>query len=382
MQGISSKRLVNVDLERTVSCQNLTKSKMIGDESRMSSSSNISAKKVLGRTNSGDLRRSLTTTTKIHDKIVNKQDCPKLKKDVEVPEIKKKLARNLTYNKGSPTLNGNLKAKPSELVTDDEKEIVRQFLEGFQKEETTKKKPNYSNVSTIRKNTLKRSDTYSKNQRVKEFQAIERIEQNLKTAKEFFIKTNFTSCEMLTNNSYLKASCVLNLEDNFGLGNSAAEADVRNAAEILKVAPDEVDFSPDKNKDYLSDDNSDDSGNISNELELEYEEVSPITRSRSSKIFFRSGVLTQLESQRDEKLAGMVVSLQAHCRGYLARKRLSQRKLQDLAVRCIQRNVRKFLLDRGGVEIKNGGIGTSESQAGEAGIGTRQFEAPQRQIGG
>lgn len=64
------------------------------------------------------------------------------------------------------------------------------------------------------------------------------------------------------------------------------------------------------------------------------------------QIFFRSGVLTQLESQRDEKLAGMVVSLQAHCRGYLARKRLSQRKLQDLAVRCIQRNVRKFLLVR------------------------------------
>lgn len=66
----------------------------------------------------------------------------------------------------------------------------------------------------------------------------------------------------------------------------------------------------------------------------------------SFQIFFRSGVLGQLESQRDEKLVGMVTNLQAHCRGRLARKRLAQRKLQDLAVRCIQRNVRKFMLVR------------------------------------
>ncbi|RZC41662.1 hypothetical protein BDFB_005908, partial [Asbolus verrucosus] len=66
----------------------------------------------------------------------------------------------------------------------------------------------------------------------------------------------------------------------------------------------------------------------------------------TSKIFFRSGVLSQLESQRDERLAGMVVHLQANCRGFLARRRLGQRKLQDMAVRCIQRNVRKFLVVR------------------------------------
>ncbi|KAJ8917234.1 hypothetical protein NQ315_002251 [Exocentrus adspersus] len=65
-----------------------------------------------------------------------------------------------------------------------------------------------------------------------------------------------------------------------------------------------------------------------------------------SQIFFRNGVVSQLETQRDERLADMVVHLQAHCRGYLARRRLAQRKLQDLAVRCIQRNVRKFLAVR------------------------------------
>ncbi|XP_057663669.1 unconventional myosin-XVIIIa isoform X1 [Diorhabda carinulata] len=65
-----------------------------------------------------------------------------------------------------------------------------------------------------------------------------------------------------------------------------------------------------------------------------------------SQIFFRNGAISQLETQRDERLAGMVVHLQAHCRGYLARKKLAQKKLQDLAVRCIQRNVRKFIAVR------------------------------------
>lgn len=64
------------------------------------------------------------------------------------------------------------------------------------------------------------------------------------------------------------------------------------------------------------------------------------------QIFFRDGVLTRLEAQRDERLVGTIIELQARCRGYLARKRLTQRKLQDLAVRCIQRNVRRFVAVR------------------------------------
>lgn len=64
------------------------------------------------------------------------------------------------------------------------------------------------------------------------------------------------------------------------------------------------------------------------------------------QIFFRDGVLTVLEAQRDERLTGTIIQLQARCRGYLSRKRLSQRKLQDLAVRCIQRNVRRFVAVR------------------------------------
>nr|XP_012216903.1 PREDICTED: unconventional myosin-XVIIIa-like isoform X2 [Linepithema humile] len=62
-----------------------------------------------------------------------------------------------------------------------------------------------------------------------------------------------------------------------------------------------------------------------------------------SQIFFRSGTLERLEAQRDEKLTGHIILLQARCRGYLARRKLNTLKLQDLAVRCIQRNVRKLM---------------------------------------
>ncbi|XP_023022661.2 myosin heavy chain-like isoform X4 [Leptinotarsa decemlineata] len=134
-----------------------------------------------------------------------------------------------------------------------------------------------------------------------------------------------------------------------------------------------------KHLDYNSD-NSDDSGHISNEIELDCDDTNPssstsslkssgslttvldvsiiggdsgidltkedLSFNKTDKIFFRNGVISQLETQRDERLAGMVVHLQAHCRGYLARRKLAQRKLQDMAVRCIQRNVRKFIAVR------------------------------------
>ncbi|XP_008210437.1 unconventional myosin-XVIIIa isoform X1 [Nasonia vitripennis] len=64
---------------------------------------------------------------------------------------------------------------------------------------------------------------------------------------------------------------------------------------------------------------------------------------QSQQIFFRAGALERLESQRDEKLTGHIILLQARCRGYLARRKLNTLKLQDLAVRCIQRNVRKLM---------------------------------------
>ncbi|XP_055903610.1 unconventional myosin-XVIIIa isoform X4 [Eupeodes corollae] len=76
-------------------------------------------------------------------------------------------------------------------------------------------------------------------------------------------------------------------------------------------------------------------------------EIDPSTyRIGPSQVLFRSGVLSQLEAKRDELLSDRIIQLQAYCRGYLARKRVSQRRVQEIAVRCIQRNVKAFLTVR------------------------------------
>ncbi|KAL1399482.1 hypothetical protein pipiens_008180 [Culex pipiens pipiens] len=62
-----------------------------------------------------------------------------------------------------------------------------------------------------------------------------------------------------------------------------------------------------------------------------------------TEVLFRSGVLNQLEAKRDELLSDRIIQLQSYCRGHLARKRLAQRRVQELAVKCIQRNVRAFM---------------------------------------
>lgn len=63
----------------------------------------------------------------------------------------------------------------------------------------------------------------------------------------------------------------------------------------------------------------------------------------SSQVLFRCGVVNQLEAKRDELLSDRIIQLQAACRGYLMRKKFKKRRVEELAVRCIQRNVRAFL---------------------------------------
>lgn len=46
------------------------------------------------------------------------------------------------------------------------------------------------------------------------------------------------------------------------------------------------------------------------------------------QVLFRSGVLNQLEAKRDELLSDRIIQLQAFCRGYLARRRVGQRRVQ------------------------------------------------------
>ncbi|XP_068455923.1 unconventional myosin-XVIIIa-like isoform X4 [Clinocottus analis] len=60
-----------------------------------------------------------------------------------------------------------------------------------------------------------------------------------------------------------------------------------------------------------------------------------------SRLFFRAGSLAKLEEQRDEQTRCNLTLFQATCRGYLARQAFKKRKIQDLAIRCLQKNIKK-----------------------------------------
>merc|ERR1719245_1266570 len=62
-----------------------------------------------------------------------------------------------------------------------------------------------------------------------------------------------------------------------------------------------------------------------------------------SKIFFRAGVLAQLEEERDVKITDLVVKFQAYCRGLLARRNYQKRVQQLNAIRILQRNCAAYL---------------------------------------
>ncbi|KAK1800761.1 hypothetical protein P4O66_005957 [Electrophorus voltai] len=60
-----------------------------------------------------------------------------------------------------------------------------------------------------------------------------------------------------------------------------------------------------------------------------------------SRLFFRAGTLAKLEELRDDQTRQNITLFQASCRGYLARQAFKKRKVQDLAIRCIQKNIKK-----------------------------------------
>uniref|UniRef100_A0A8C8A6K2 Myosin heavy chain 11 n=1 Tax=Otus sunia TaxID=257818 RepID=A0A8C8A6K2_9STRI len=62
-----------------------------------------------------------------------------------------------------------------------------------------------------------------------------------------------------------------------------------------------------------------------------------------SKIFFRTGVLAHLEEERDLKITDVIITFQAQCRGYLARKAFAKRQQQLTAMKVIQRNCAAYL---------------------------------------
>ncbi|XP_041097364.1 unconventional myosin-XVIIIa-like, partial [Polyodon spathula] len=59
------------------------------------------------------------------------------------------------------------------------------------------------------------------------------------------------------------------------------------------------------------------------------------------QVFFRAGTLARLEEQRDEQTRRNISLFQGVCRGYMARQSFKKRKIQALAIRCIQKNIKK-----------------------------------------
>ncbi|KAM4634210.1 myosin heavy chain, fast skeletal muscle-like [Polymixia lowei] len=62
-----------------------------------------------------------------------------------------------------------------------------------------------------------------------------------------------------------------------------------------------------------------------------------------TKVFFKAGLLGNLEEMRDEKLASLVTMTQALCRGYVMRKEFVKMMERREAIYTIQYNVRSFM---------------------------------------
>merc|ERR1712142_533703 len=65
-----------------------------------------------------------------------------------------------------------------------------------------------------------------------------------------------------------------------------------------------------------------------------------------TKVFFRSGIVGELEEMRDERLSKIISQFQAYCKGHLMR--IEYKKMNDRVVglAVLQRNIRKFFAIR------------------------------------
>ena len=62
-----------------------------------------------------------------------------------------------------------------------------------------------------------------------------------------------------------------------------------------------------------------------------------------TKVFFKAGVLGELEEQRDLCLSQIATKIQAACLGLIARRKVIQRQSQDQLIRTIQKNSRIYI---------------------------------------
>jgi myosin heavy chain 6/7 len=62
-----------------------------------------------------------------------------------------------------------------------------------------------------------------------------------------------------------------------------------------------------------------------------------------TKVFFKAGVLGQLEEMRDDRLSSIIANFQARIRGFLIRKNYTKLCDQRVALSVIQRNIRRWM---------------------------------------
>lgn len=61
-----------------------------------------------------------------------------------------------------------------------------------------------------------------------------------------------------------------------------------------------------------------------------------------SQVFMKAGVLSRLEKQREKMISQNMILFQAASRGFLCRQRFKKLRIQMVALKCIQKNIRKF----------------------------------------
>merc|ERR1712142_143746 len=62
----------------------------------------------------------------------------------------------------------------------------------------------------------------------------------------------------------------------------------------------------------------------------------------NTKVFFRAGIVGELEDMRDERLSKIISQFQAYCKGHPMRIEYQKLIAKKVAIAVMQRNVRKF----------------------------------------
>jgi myosin heavy chain 6/7 len=84
-------------------------------------------------------------------------------------------------------------------------------------------------------------------------------------------------------------------------------------------------------------------GKVASEKVLAALDLGDNYRIGHTKVFFKAGVLGQLEEMRDEKLSKIIANFQSFIRGYLIRKNYTKLQDQRVALSVIQRNIRRWM---------------------------------------